>query len=734
MRERKDKYRRAVAAAAILLAGSVILVSSCSEDVYVGDGSENQKPNIWLSSGPPEGEITDYVIRFDWFAYDRDGAIEYYEYACLSGDPIGFDPADTALAETWTRTTDSRVDIRVSADSLGGTVYFNTYPYDRYVHDHTFFVRAIDDRGARSDPAVRSFTAFTLAPSVTITDPVFPNPDRGAQMLPPTIRFHWQGKDPIDSPWNYQDIDSVRYMTTLFYQGIVDDLNGKPEKFEEKWTPWIWRHAPEDSGASTVIGDDEIITFGKTYIFALQAKDEAGAISSIYSIRSNVRVFMCRMPTGPILQVDVPGLGSKSFIGTRTKPLQIMIPSGFPLTVSWLGDASDYGGLVSGYRYGWDIEDYADPSEWSVGFNLNNRSIPPVRFYSGAHTLSVESIDNLGISTVAIIEFTVVPSVMDRNLLFVDDFELPENFMYYALPTEEEHTVFWMSICDRAKGFVASRDVYVTAEHAYFPPDLDYLWRYKNVLWLDGGARREFCTWKRLYAPRSADDDRAGYTDKYSFNVLDYYLRLGGHVWVVLRGDGRGQLAGSVGHFPIEFPDYRGSKDHFCVQILDQVSGPFYPYPNLPYRDVSIDALSYMRRANNVVTGRYKSFPARVDLRPEVVQSGSYFDPAVRGFTYVEMYDPPYWMRNSGLTSSLNFNPIYLNMTVSSRSAVRHAPVAFFSTAFESVVGEAPGCVGAPNVVFGLPLWFFREEQVDSIADAVFSAWQIRQADEVMPD
>ena len=57
-------------------------------------------------------------------------------------------------------------------------------------------------------------------------------------------------------------------------------------------------------------------------------------------------------------------LGTFSFLGVDFRPEQVDIPPGFEMNWTWSGDASSYGGVVQSYRYGWDIEDLNDPTDW----------------------------------------------------------------------------------------------------------------------------------------------------------------------------------------------------------------------------------------------------------------------------------------------------------------------------------------------------------------------------------
>jgi len=720
--------RRSIAGAAAI--GLVFFLQGCETDTFVDRGHENQPPTVWLTSSPPEGDLTDYIVDLSWFADDPDGEVVYYEYVVLSGDPIGFDPADSTGPERWTRTTDCKVRLRMNADMLDTTIVFNEYPYGRFGRQHTFLLCAFYDRNGISETVYRSFTAFTLAPSVTITRPVNTNPASGSQYLPPIVRFGWEGKDPIDSPWNYQDVDSVRHMWTLFNLRLLDDLNGRPELFEDRWTPWIARDAPGDSGISTVIGDDEDIHLNKSYAFVVQAMDDAGAVTSVFDTKSNVRLFMIRPPTGPVVTLTVHYFGTWTFLGTANNPVSVNIPSGFPVKVTWEADAEQYGGLVAGYRYGWDIEDLSDPAEWACSFNPDLDRIPEKWFNTGVHTLFIEAIDNLGVSTIVQVDINVVTTVMDRNLLLVDDFMLSEQFTYYALPTESEHDEFWEGVCRLARGFDASRDVYDTHEHGFVPPSVEYLWRYKNVVWVSGTAREEFNTWKRVISVPS--DGIVWKWSRYYYNILHYYISKGGHLWTSCKGDRIGGLASSLEWDDVIFPRFLGSgyRDYlpymdYCVTIVDKVVGAFQRDEAMPMRLERYDQMSHMVLASNEYTRDHVGLPFRIELWEDATQPGSFFDPAVRGFTYVELYDTRYWMEHTGVLSQPCMTPMYIMKALDGRSPVNFQTCAFWATKYDTVLAESRGAVAAPSVHFGVPLWYFDRKHMQALANGIFEVWGI---------
>jgi hypothetical protein len=102
-----------------------------------------------------------------------------------------------------------------------------------------------------------------------------------------------------------------------------------------------------------------------------------------------------------------------------------------------------------------------------------------------------------------------------------------------------------------------------------------------------------------------------------------------------------------------------------------------------------------------------------------------FFDPEIRGFHYIEYYDPEYYMGYVGKTSQICYHPMYRSQTMNSWSLVYQSTVAFWYSKYAEVKAIPDGCVAAPSVHFGFPLWFFDRTQVDSLATAIFKTWQL---------
>lgn len=720
-----------------LIAASV--VAGCSDkDFFTGELTENKRPVIEMTSGPVEGDSVEYHVEFFWVGEDPDGRIDHYEIALVDRYPLGFDPADTTGADKWTSTTSTDTIILASADVYDTIVTINSSPYAVYGRLHTFFLRAVDDRGAVSETLFRSFNAWNLAPHVIINEPYNGNPDGNAQTLSPVVHFGWYGKDPIDGPWNYQAVDSMRYMHTRFYSNTVEELNTNPEKYEHLWSKWYSVDAPGDSGVSTILGDDEIIPTDRSYVFAVQAKDDAGAVSSIFDPRTNLRIFLVRTPTGPMLNVHEPYLGDYSFLGVDMDARQIDVPPGFEMNFSWEASASHYGAIVSSMRYGWDITDFSDPSEWDVMPSPYVFLAAPKTFYSGVHTLYIEAVDDLGIPTLAAIELSVIPVIMTRDLMWVDDFP-STNFTQtlYAFPTEDSHDEFWTNICMRVPMFNPERDIFDVSEHAFQPPSMELVFKYKNIIWSFSPAidPEQGSVWTRLI--------RYGHSE--FINFIPYYLAFGGHIWTVGSSERTGGLGAVLSphyrkypcrlkcelfnYWSLDCTSTSGTKSmpykDYCVGVIDKIEGVSKTW--IPFeKNKEIDAMTYGYLDNeDIYTRVCEGFPKRLDLWEEVTKPGRFFDPTVRGFHYAEVFNPEYYMTFTGEEQQPCFHPIYRMKSIKERSVLNDGTVAFWTTRHVDPYVPVPTTVPAPSLHFGLPLWFFNRAQVDSIADVVFKIWDI---------
>jgi hypothetical protein len=587
-------------------------------------------------------------------------------------------------------------------------------------------------------------------PGVIIDRPA-PAPGGGVQLLGRVIHFGWRAGGDVNPR-------CVRYMfsqvvdTNGVYNptfNIVEDLNRNPGRYENKWGPWISFYAQGDSGRSTVLGDDEILEINRSHIFAVQAMDRFGTITTRFGRTSNVRQFIVSASVAPLLRVTEPVLGSSLYMGMTASPTVHGFPQGLPLAFRWVADASSYGSVIEWYRYGWDVVDINDPDAWAVPWSPGNTFAPPQTWYSGVHTLFVEAIDDVGMTTLGMIEINIVPFTMDRNLLWVDDFA-SNNFTQvdYSMPTENEHDTFWLSICGGAQGFNPGTDVYdAYYSHSMAQPPLEYIGRYRNIIWSFGSSKDNgVLDDVILFTPESMVG--AGTTPV--TNSLAMFLRKGGHLLTEGRAERGGGLAACLQAAAQVFPlnlrceitgprtDCSGDTSgvntiayrDFCVTMIDKVVGTFRSDADMPMRRVrNYDCMSYAVKADDPVTQALVGLPDQLDLWSTVTQPGRYFDPMAPepypgGFTYVEAYDPAYWMNRNMVGSQPCFHPMFLMRTKNSSSALNNAAAALVLTKYENVVPSTGG-VAAKSFHFGFPLWFFNRTQVDQIMHVVFAEWQI---------
>jgi len=735
---RKRYLHIGVAACMALLA----IAAGCSNSVFTGDYNKNKAPEVWLSSGPVEGDTTSYQVHFYWGGWDPDGEIDHFEFTVVDGDPIGFDPSDTTGLDKWFFTFSYDSVIKVTADD-DPRPWKENILYTKYDKTHTLFLRGVDMLGKRSDVVYRSFTAWTLAPYVQITHPL-----GTVRTYSNVITFRWEGRDPIDSPTNYQTPDSIRYLWSQVadHEGIYNptfniilDLNLNPEWYEPMWGPWIYYRADGDSGTSTILGDDEILENNLSHIFAVQAKDEAGAVTAVFKKDQNVRQFLVSPKAGPLLSITEPFIGGFKFMGTNLNAVQVELPPGIELNFCWSADASSYGGEIRSYRYGWDIQQLDDPSQWACDPSPYIRCAQPRTWYSGIHTIYVEAVDNGGKITLGRVQIEIIPFSMERTLLWVDDWALGDDVLpNMMLPDEKTHDEFWIDICSKDSQFIADRDVFDCRAHNNVPPEMRIIGKYQNIIWTYGNSKDGALPKVIKFTPESM----IGEGSTVLINYLSLFLFRGGHLWTSGRSDlasgGLAVIFLLAPEFPVTFKfdmtpsqgdtsgvNCMGYRD-YCLSVVDKIVGSFRTGGDMPVRLLSQDALSRcVIDQEDTITANYPGLPATLTLSPDVTRTGMFFDPRVRGFYYVEAYDPAYWIETRGINQQRCFHPMYRMKSRSTRSPLDNATVAIWVNKYAGVVpeGAGPPAVAARSVHFGLPLWFFRHTAVDSIANVVFEEW-----------
>lgn len=770
------KSNRIISRVTLLVAGALFFaaqLTGCS-DSDVGELKKNQPPTVWLSSAPPEGSVEKYTINMYWGGWDPDGQLSYFEYCITDNEGGSFNPADTMGAENWDKVYANDSTFSFTADVLVDTN--TTDLVTDFERSHTFFIRAVDSDGLASiRPAYRSFTAYTLSPSVHILVPrrVGLNPAQ----VPPITTYRWIAEDYISDALSKQEPDSVSYLLESV-QLHEDDwaktiawIRDLPVD-SPRWGDWVWYQAPLDSGKYWTTSPRD---FGN-YMFAIRAKDEAGAITPVFDEMSNMRrVNVSRKSTGPLLTVRNQYLGSVNTAVCNT-PLTILdLPAGIPIQFSWTADASDYGGTEAGYRYGWDITDLNDPEQWEVDYTPFSPHTPPDlatarssfrRFFFGTHVFTIEVIDNSGFCSRVEVKVNIVQFTMNKGLLVIDDYkETPDGGWFGSgkgvEPNDEEHDRFWNDMVSNLEGFTVTEDVIDISELGGAGVPLTKLADYKSVIWSLRGhvdMQDDYPSFRDLVKYRPKEGTTV--SGKQQPNLVALFLAAGGHMMIC------GQHPVSMGvdkvyvplgiRFPIMWKYEIGGWDQTRVPTSAMVENPpgdeAFPYLEMCLETMDFAETGYRRRRGsgyncNVVTQRFipadlveyqrtrtmraaesldPNFP-RLELRPETAAVGKAHSPDKKGLN-PEIYNPQYFFSSCPFVIRPRdcFEPVYGLDCFYTDEPTYMQPIAFWTSTFADRIAEAPGAIPARSIVFGFsPVLCDTSAVRTAVEYVMFNEWQL---------
>jgi len=442
----------------------VMVLAGCSKDL--GDKIPNQEPETYLSFAPDSGAITNDRVRLNWFGWDPDGEISYYQ--------TKWDTLD------WIRV--------VNTDSVFLLSASDSVDFQKGFGVHTFKVRAVDNDGlVDAIPESVSFTAFTFVPETQIL--------RGpAGVTGPMVTFEWQGRD---------------------RDGVITGYEYRLYRRDEATHEWFVVTESGPLGA-----DATSVTFGPLagqHKFDVWSVDDAGAPD----LTPATRVFTCNPElAGPKLFVGTNVFGTFTFRGpvwASQYNLPMPIFAGERLRFGWVADARDYGGQVVGYRHAYD--DTSTWPAWSI-FDTRFQVMPQL----GRHSLYIGAIDNANVKTRARIYFDVVEATLDQYILVVDDYNEAETLPSWG--TDDARTAFYDSLL---AGYSRTRIEWEPSQHVVSgtpqPPNVDALRGASTVIWY---CDSEGTTLKRLFDPnQTAYNSIAGYLRVGGNLVLEGYKVVG---------------------------------------------------------------------------------------------------------------------------------------------------------------------------------------------------------------
>lgn len=351
--------RRGAALGGLLLA---LLAAQCillPEEGFRGERIANRRPVVRITAGVVEdGVETENRIHFFWYGADSDGVIRRFEWA--------IDDTTSERAWHWTTEFDAEVPFDATHPAAGRT--FSDW--------HTFFVRAVDNDGARSAPDQRYFDAHTIAPSSEI---IAPQPQDGARWAS-ALRISWSGEDLDGSRADHlpawYEYKLVRFQTTPNPSNIA----GVRRAFRDSVNVFFGNIDRDDFPADS-LGDYYLqalrawtrvdgttidyawlrgLDVGRTYGFAVRAIDEAGAVEPEFARNRNWVFF--RVGNERIhLQLCEPSLGCQIFNNfTFERIWEVSVAPEQAIRFRWQGDASLTGSQPGPSNYGFDIPDPDD--------------------------------------------------------------------------------------------------------------------------------------------------------------------------------------------------------------------------------------------------------------------------------------------------------------------------------------------------------------------------------------
>ncbi len=612
---------------AISLAGMVFILGliGCSTNTDLsGSLVPNSRPDTRLTGQPPTLLEAGFKVEFHWTGSDPDGRVAGYQWKISNNGVDGISPRDTltrdpltgAEIHPWhfTTATDTSFFVLADQEDFPG----DPEDYERSFRTHSLFVRTVDDKGGVDpSPALISFTSTTLVPTC-LASFAGTNSSQSSYSVPSTVNLDYEGFDEdfeLGVPTHIRVLwvpaeaeddsgDLVEITNAYRYYQYVDELIDFTDPL---WSTWI-RYADNE--------EDRRVSFpdrpdGKYFLFAVQARDTAGALSigktynrQVMNVRISANQFK---PTITAREV---------FLGLGTSQNADAIAANQPLNFQWTTTADNYAGTVVSMRHGWDLLDVEDPNDpgWAVppGLSEQNRFAEERIYSNGEHVFWIRVVDDSGSVNVLKWTLTVIPFVSRENqlnLVFADQVvddqtnRWPDETGTFAYDKEDFRNAFW-EFLDNIGGienFSTERDRF---NHTSQEFDYEVLVNYKAALInaRTHGAQTLFIKFR---------PDNTG--DKFVW--LGPYQKQGGNVFLI--GDRSMESFLEVDNYmvPIIFDsaveDYTLAGESFVVGFgtnelndgTEVMRGPLM----YPYATAGITALDWNIPLNKNIYGRVLS-------------------------------------------------------------------------------------------------------------------------------
>ncbi len=413
--------------ALLALAALGLMVSAgCSRELR-DTLAPNQRPTVRLTCAPVDTTQREfYVYQMYWTGFDADGRVVRYEYAV---DP----PSDAGADTNWVATIRSSETITFTATQPESLRTTRAISRDF----HVFVIRAVDNRGLRSEPVARAFYSFCVAPVVRIASP--PASSLLSPAVPPSILIHWTGMD-------FTGPSGATYTSPLYYKYKLFTYASEP-----RFAFWLSHpdsmraaFAPDFAGWDSTGPDSNHVYYtglvpGSQYLFVVVAFGRSGAYSPVWSLDTNMLSMWCGFwePVGPRITLYRPLTFTYPYGGIplpldSTSALVLQVPASVPLFFSW-GAEPSVAGPVFGCRWVMDPaslddetprSDPGDVSHWSDwSLEANSATVGPFTGSPGGevHDFFIQAKDVMGYVSLAWVRFRAFAITLERELRVVND-------------------------------------------------------------------------------------------------------------------------------------------------------------------------------------------------------------------------------------------------------------------------------------------------------------------------
>ena len=428
---------------AVLAIAVFFLAAGCSTNTDLeGVRLPNSRPDTRITGQPPTLLEAGFVVDLHWTGSDPDGLVVGYEWRISNNGVDGISPRDTltidpltgAVLHPWrfTAANDSTFLVLADLDSFAR----DEHSEPRSFRTHSFFVRAVDDKGAVDPaPAYISFTSTTIVPTCLVK---YPNlNDLEAEAVPSSVNIGFVGTDldfDLGVPTQIRYLwKSAQYDTTATGEPLYIRL---PYEFSEygdevidvddpDWSEWLGYELDQEDRQVRFPNQPD----GEYFLFAIQVRDTAGAVS--VGMGYQLQVANLRIKDGgfrPAVVINEVFLGSPTASEVFNE-----IAGSQPLNNSWSASAGSYNGEIVSYRHGWDLTDPDDTNDpgWAVppGLSKQNLFSTEKSFQDGLHAFYLRVVDDSNQVRLIIWRLQVIPYVSREkqlDLLVIDQVYDPD--------------------------------------------------------------------------------------------------------------------------------------------------------------------------------------------------------------------------------------------------------------------------------------------------------------------